>query len=236
MTYLALKLHVLAVAVGVSGLATGVKAQPVEKNGFPCVAEVCLGDGIGDLRKIITWERAMSPYGPGGKGQPIGAVQVDALTLKSLRATYPGLPDAAAPYLWMGKFDGLALSALAAVNVACDFKEIEGVFTSSSGHPTTIKMAVAAESNTKQRWAVTTIRRLYPTAVTQEQRGELYQQLKQRYSAWDPLAQPPTTALRFGLQDMGVPGFFLVRGDHREQANMVKQHSACGGAAKINLE
>lgn len=226
----------LVIAVALWGLATSVRAQPVEKNGFPCVAEICLGDGIDDLRRITTWERPMSPYGPGGKPQPVSAVKVNAATLKSLRTTFPGLAESAAPYLSMGKFDGEALSALAAVNVACGFLEIEGNFTSASGHPTMVKMAMAAESSTKQRWAVTTIRRLYPTAVTQEQRMELSQQLKQRYAAWDSLSRPQTTALRFGLQEMGTPGFFLTRVDQRAQADMVKQHAACGGTAKINLE
>lgn len=231
-----MKSNSLVIAVALWGLAMSVHAQSVEKNGFPCVAEICLGDGIEDLKKITTWQRPMSPYGPGGKPQPVSAVKVDPSTLKSLRTSFPGLPESAARYISMGKFDGEALPALAGVNVACDFVEIEGNFTSTSGHPTTVKMAMAAESSTKQRWAVTTIRRLYPTAVTQEQRWELSQQLKQRYAAWDSLARPQTTALRFGLQEVGTPGFFLIRVDHREQANMVKQHAACGGTAKINLE
>jgi hypothetical protein len=239
MNYLGLKLNLLITTIGVTGLviASDTRAQPTEKNGFPCVAEVCLGDGVDDLRRITTWERAMSPYGLGGKGQPIGALKVDASSMKSLATTYPNLPAPAAPYLLLKKFDGQALPALAAVNLACDFAEIEGVYTSESGHPTTVKMALAAESNTKQRWAVTMIRRLYPSAVTAEQKSTLELQLRQKYSAWDQNSQrPPKSALRFSMQGMGTPGFTLHRVDPREQTDMLKQHTACGGARKIKIE
>jgi hypothetical protein len=38
------------------------------------------------------------------------------------------------------------------------------------------------------------------------------------------------------MQGMGTPGFTLHRVDPREQTDMLKQHTACGGARKIKIE
>ncbi|UUZ47881.1 hypothetical protein LP420_33135 [Massilia sp. B-10] len=63
-------------------------AQDLEKKGLPCVAELCLGDGLSELYKI-QWTPAQNAYRINNKVQLTSARKLSDDDMRALRGTWP---------------------------------------------------------------------------------------------------------------------------------------------------
>ncbi len=224
-----------ALAIGITLLAaqSDSVAQNLGKRGLPCVAEICVGDGIEELTKI-QWVPAQNPIKIGAKIQPTSAHSLTDDDLKMLRAIYPSAGEAA-PYLHERQFDAGALAVLPRVEAACQSNELIGNFGAGTSTPTRVGISLmpSATDPSKQVWTVTTITREFPTAVGNEQRAEITKLLNMRYAHFGagriegPNAKPgegrffPSGMTRFGF------GLSLIRSP--DEANRMKLHPACSG-------
>lgn len=227
---------VLALALPLFAMSTACLADDREKNGLPCVGEVCLGDSLADLAKV-KWAPAQSAFAINSKVKLSSERKVSEDDARSLKSTYPVLGDAA-PYLYDKQFDANALSVLHSVPAACETNEIFGNFGTTSGTPTRVGLSLqpSAADPAKQVWIVTTIVREFPSASSNEEKAEITALLNRRfgkYGAGNPDAQPakagearffPSGMTRFGF------GLSLARGS--DEAQRLKLHPACGGMGK----
>jgi hypothetical protein len=196
-------------------------AQQFVKNGLPCVAEICLGDGLAELSKV-QWDRVK-----------IG--KASEAYVKLLRAQFRGDLVQAATFLGHSQFDSTALSPLSRVTADCGrlARNLTGTYTTQSGNPTHVDIALIPRSKTdpsKHQWTVVSISRRYPAAVSNEQRKQIEAQLAERYGAFDFLKRknPKHGEGRY----ISTNGHSLVL--HREVEGIL--HPACGGSSKVNID
>ncbi|MFM8900187.1 MAG: hypothetical protein ACKOF9_09615, partial [Burkholderiales bacterium] len=74
-------------------------AQELEKNGLPCVAEICLGDGIAELSKV-QWDRAKNPFSSPQKQLYTATRKVSEGEMKLVQSRFRGDLGQAAPFLY----------------------------------------------------------------------------------------------------------------------------------------
>jgi hypothetical protein len=211
--------------------AAAVAAQPVEKNGLPCVVEVCLGDGL-EVLSGIDWQPALSPRGSAAKPLLVRDRPLETADRSSVARQYRGVPDAAAIWLADRRFDREGLRALAGVKAACAEHWAEGSYVSSGGNPTTVMIKRLPDGAGGQRWTVVSIRRQVAGAVTTEQRREAEAALKERYAAFDMMRRPrPATSQRAWFQITSATqwGFMLTMGSDPQLSEQLRSHAACGG-------
>lgn len=228
---------VLAFALPLLALQSPCMAQDVlEKNGLPCVNEICLGDGISELSKI-QWTPAQSSYKLNNKAQFTATRKLTDDDLRALKATFPTVGEAA-PYLYDKQFDGTALPLLPRVPTACESNELFGTFGATSDTPTRVGISLtpSVSDPTKQVWTVTTIVREFPSAVSNDDKAVVTKLLNKRYSKFGagnptiPTAKPgegrffPGGMNRFGF------GLSLYRGN--DEASVLKTNPVCSGADK----
>jgi hypothetical protein len=196
-------------------------AQQFVRNGLPCVAEICLGDGLAELSKV-QWDR----------------VKVDKVSegyMKLLRDQFRGDLVQAAPFLRHNFFDSAALSPLSRVTADCggSASDLTGTYTTQSGNPTTVRIALIPRSKTdtsKHQWTVISISRSYPAAVSNKQKEQIEAQLAERYRAFDhfKLKAPKHGEGRY---IHGVGNSLVL---HRDVDR--KLPPACGGSSKVNID
>ncbi len=102
---------VIAVALTLIGTHASGMGQTLEKNGLPCVAELCIGDGITELSKI-QWTPSHTSYKVNNKVQLTSEKKLTDDDLRVLKSTYP-VAGEAAPFLHERIFDASALPVLA---------------------------------------------------------------------------------------------------------------------------
>jgi len=162
-------------------------AQPFEKNGMPCVKEICIGDGLTELNGI-KWIRAQTALD--------FAVSAERRKIDGVLNTYADQPVPKSPtypprdfsflkgnvqdirkaysYLYSARFDSGALPLIAKIEVACEGASLFGRFDSESGFPTVVNIEmIPAIDGLSQKWQVTEITRFFPSNATREQYGEL---------------------------------------------------------------
>jgi hypothetical protein len=215
----------LAAAAGAAG------AQALEKNGLPCVAEVCLGDGLEALAGIA-WEPALSPRGSAARPLKVRDRTLETPDRAFLQRVFRGVPPAAALWLADRRFDREGLPTLAGVQAACAENWLEGRFLSGGGNPTTVTIQRVPDGPGGQRWAVTRITRHIAGAATSEQRSAAEATLKERYAAFDITRRPRIEASQramFQLVTATQWGFKLSLPTDPRQAEQLRSHAACGG-------
>lgn len=229
-------IKILAVALPLLAVQSTCVAQDLEKKGLPCVAELCLGDGLSELSKI-QWTPAQNAYRINNKVQLTSARKLSDDDMRALRGTWPNAGEAA-PYLYDKQFDGNALQALARVSAACDSNEIFGTFGGTSDTPTRVGISLTPNlyEPGKQEWTVTTIVRDFPSAVSNDDRSVITKLLNARYGKYGagrtdvPQAKLgegryfPGGMTRFGF------GLSLYRGN--DEANRLKANPVCSAADK----
>lgn len=229
---------VLALAVPLLFLQPAAFGQELEKRGLPCVAEICLGDGIAELSKI-QWTPSQSAFKINNKAETTGSVKLSDDKLRHVKVIFPAAGDAA-PYLHANQFDANALPALAQVTTACQSNELIGTYGAGGNAPTRVGISLTPSlaDPSKQVWTVTTIVREFPSAVTNEERAEISHYLKRRY--WKFGAGNPTTVLakpgegRFFPSGMTRFGFGLSLARIDDEAARLQRHPACANAmAKV---
>ncbi|MFT7722343.1 MAG: hypothetical protein QM788_05880 [Roseateles sp.] len=210
-----------------------------EKNGLPCVAEICLGDGIPELSKV-KWDRSKNPFSSPQKPLYTSAKKVTDGEKRLLASRFKGDTAGALPFLADSLFDSTALAGLARVTAACERHELIGTYTTESGLPTRVGISlIPGQSDTStQHWTVTSIIRYFPAAVTNAQKTELESQLGERYRAFDITktknAKPGEG--RYSKNFGPSFGFNLLLFRGIEEGNRLKMHTACGGSSKIAID
>lgn len=229
-------LKALALALPLLVVHSTSLAQELEKNGLPCVAEVCLGDSVNDLSKI-QWAPAQQSYKLNNKPVLIAARKLSDDEARLIQAGYPNAGEAA-PYFLERQFDATSLPLLARVGAACEANELFGSYGSSGSMPTKVGISLmpTKADPAKQAWVVTTIIREFPSAQSNDDRAALVGQLVQRYhrfGAGNRVIQSnkpfegrfmPSGSSRFGF------GLSMVR--PTGEAVLMKQHPACATGDK----
>lgn len=231
-----------SLAIGAALLASlPCAAQDYEKNGMPCLAEICIGDGLPELAKV-KWDTASAGGWVDTKTTPILGTKVTPLDMTQLKAIFPQPTAAAAVYLKHKKFDNAAIASLNGVTVACGENEMTGSFTTASGNPTIVIIRLMADATdpSKQSWRVSKILRKFPKAVTSEQMEEVRKQLKERYVKYDvnnsKLGNAKPGDGRVSLSGYSDIQFGMYMQGGVELNNRLKMHPACGGAAKVKID
>lgn len=221
----------IALALPLFAMSSSAFAQELEKNGLPCISEICIGDGLSELAKI-KWQQAQQPYKINSKPVLTAERKLSEVEARLLEAGYPNA-GTAAPYLLDRQFDEVALTALSRVKAACEVNELFGHFGADTGAPTKVGVSLAPSKSdpAKQVWTVTTIVREFPSALSNEDRSLINAQLVQRYvkyGAGNRVIQSskpfegrfiPGGASRFGF------GLTMVR--PADEGALMKQNPAC---------
>ncbi|SHG55420.1 hypothetical protein [Massilia sp. CF038] len=231
-----MSLKVFAVALPLLALQAPCMAQDLEKKGLPCVAELCLGDGLAELSKI-QWAPAQNSFKVNNKFQLTATRKLSDDDLRALRGTWPSAGDAA-PYLHDKQFDTGALPLLPKIMAACESNELFGTFGADSDTPTRVGISLTPSLSdpAKQEWIVTTIVREFPSAVSNDDKSMMTKLLNKRYAKFGagrvdvPPAQVgegryfPGGMNRFGF------GLSLYRGN--DESARLKSNAACSAMDK----
>lgn len=215
------------------------RTSEYKKNGMPCIAELCLGDGIPELRKV-KWDRAV--YYGSTKERPSyvsdGLLNKNVLqgNLKLVRPLYRGELESVASYLWEKKFDDLFLTRAHTVVASCNRSaHLIGTFTSKSGNPTQVAIRLAPIGNTteKQEWVVSQISRTFPQALSGQQANEIAIELQRRYAGFTGFSNA-----KYGDAGVDADGhrLMLMFKDGSDIDERLKLHPECGGSNKVNVD
>lgn len=213
-------------------------AQEFEKNGLPCVAELCLGDGLAELSKVH-WERAKNTFSDPKKPLYTSTRKLSDGEIKLVKSVFRGDVGSVAPFLKDNLFDSGALAALSRITAACSRHELIGTYTTQSGNPTRVGISLIPNQTdtTKHQWTVISITRSFPTAVSNEQKAEVESQLAERYAAFD-IRKTRNAKPGEGRFDwnFGSFGFNLLLWRGIEEGNRMKLHPACSGTEKVRID
>lgn len=225
-----MKIKELAIALALLATQSTGLAQALEKKGLPCVAEICLGDGIAELARV-QWAPARNDYTINDKAQLAADRKMSDDDQRSLKPTFPVAGDAA-PYLYARRFDAAALTPLSRVEAACQINELIGNYGTGGSAPTRVGISLlpSQADPSKQVWTVTTIVREFPSAISNDERALITVLLKRRYGKFSAgMAKPgegrffPSGMSRFGF------GLSLIRGS--DEGDRMQISPACGGAS-----
>lgn len=244
-----MEFKVLLTAVSLLATTHASFAKEYEKNGLPCVAEICIGDGLSELSKV-KWDRAKNSFSLRGQSpQYIDTIKLDDFQMKRIQSRYKGDIGQPAPFLSMSQFDNGSLSALARVTASCESggfvsAGLKGTYITQSGNATEVEVALIPTNSdvTKQLWTVVSITRKFPAAISKEQITEVKTELKQRYSVFSEehrkYKMPKLGEGQFNIHEsIGMPFYMalrLYRGN--DEDNRLKLHPACGGNVKIKVD
>jgi hypothetical protein len=212
----------------------GPFSSPHIKDDLPCVAELCLGDGLDELSDIpwelVSWRIASDPSttAPGGL--------VDESILADLEQRFAGDLTAAAPYLISLAFDADAIPRLSTVICATGYERLYGRYISRHGNPTQVAVALVQKSaeDPRQVWTVVEITREMIRAESAEDVAAVRRTLAARYENW---VAPLSTSSRpksasFEEYFVGHPIFTLTltRPQHQRTPGF------CGASAHTEVD
>lgn len=212
------------------------------KTVLPCVAEICIGDGLEKLAKI-KWERSRNMFNVTDKVLYTSTIKISGSGINLIKMTYRGDVEKVAPYLSAKEFDSLALPGLASIKAACEQDQLIGHYVTSSGNPTDVGISLQPDLNDSsiQRWTVIFINRKLPSVVTNAQIADAKKQLDERYADFD-LAAHPKVRLKNGDGRYMISGspnntyFQLSLFHDMENTNRLRMHPLCGGTQKVKLD
>lgn len=222
-------------------IAAQCSAQVFEKNGLPCVSEICLGDSLAELSKIH-WEVPKNVFGESKKPVNKFVRKLSDNQLGLLKSVFRGDVVSAASFLDGNYFDSSALSALARLTAACARHELIGTYITKSGIPTSVGISLipTQSDTTKHQWTVVSIGRTFPTAVTTEQKVDVTSRHNERYAAFDVRntghAKTGDGLFNWNLSFYGPLGFRLWMFRDLDEGNRMKLHSACGGTERVRID
>lgn len=234
-----MKKQIFAVAILAFFFSSTSFAQPFQKNGLPCLKEICIGDGLPELAKI-QWERSFDRMSVLEKRPKLIADnKVSAVVRTSVRENFLGNENdilAIVPYLSANAFDGVALPKLSGILATCREETLTGMFMSQSGRKTEVDLRLMPTADgAEQKWTVVKIVRLFPENLTNEQKQDLANQVQKEYINF-----PLTNQDAFAVFDYGLPPKVVLRkqeNNHSGQVdNLRRKHALCGtkGSMSIN--
>jgi hypothetical protein len=226
-----MQLKAIALALPLLAMQPASFAQSMEKNGLPCVQEVCLGDGLAELAKV-DWAPAQTTFKINNKVQLTGARKLSDDDLRLLKANFPVANDAA-PYLHEKQFDSAGLKSLSQVTAACDANELFGMYGTGTEAPTKVGISLTPSPTSPgtQVWTVTSIVRDFPSAVSNDEKASITALLKRRYGKFGagslelPTAKPGEG--RFFLGGSSHFGFGLSMVRPLDETTRLKSHPMC---------
>lgn len=204
-------------------------AEVFEKNGYPCMSNICIGDEASSLQST-TW-----------KPVKVRAVTKDNLP-RRIERTYRAKPEIlleAAPYLDDG-FDNQGLKAIEKVDASCEMAVVTGSFTTDSGNETHVALMLIPDASLKkQKWVVYSITRKFPKVVSEAQMKETKATLDKRYANFEPSqiqkSKKKPKAVMVFMPLMGAQ-VQLMMVDKLPTPESLKHHPACGGSQKISVD
>ena len=224
----------LAIALSIVAVQSPAMAQDLEKNGLPCVSEICIGDGIAELSRI-QWTPAFNPVKISNKAQPTSAHALNDDEMRMLKAVFPAAAEAA-PFLHERQFDSSALPALAKITTACQTNELVGTYGSNGATPTKVRISLmpSLSDPTKQAWTVTNVVREFPTVATDAERATINKALNRKYAKF-AAGKVSTDSGKAGEGYYSPSatthfGFALSLSRATDEGNRMKSNPACGGA------
>lgn len=227
----------IIIALLVSSISTANADQNTyEKNGMPCMDEVCLGDSLEELSKVNFDTATMM-----GKGTPpVSSYKPRQNEIDMLSSKYKGNIKPISTYLSRSQFDNKTIQGLAEITATCTLgANLDGTFTSKGGNPTQVKISLLPTSDTsKQAWIVTGIYRSYLSAKSEEQRKEVHTEMDARYNKYTK-----------GMTKSGKPVYLYNTGytSNPERVtlllpsgldiqNQLVLHPLCGGKNAVHLD
>lgn len=207
-------------------------AGDYEKNGLPCVKEICLGDGIEQL-KTIRWKQAVLE----GRwtGRIYGGMSRDAVP-----RVYKGDTSKVVKYLTQGYFDSNALVNLGAIKVNCgSSQDLLGTYTSKDGNETEVYIALLPDpvgESLEQNWRVIGIERKFKPAITKQQKKELTDAIEERYG---DLIRSSYQGKAPAKIEYSEPGAYLKMRDARTGLSLserMREHPECGNNHSIKVD
>ena len=239
-----MKYKLLAVVLPLLAYAHISMAQDYEKSGLPCVAEICIGDGLSELAKV-RWDRATETFSLGNQSKKyIDTIRLDSSSLKIVQSKYKGDIGKIAQFLSEGVFDNVALSGLFNVTAQCGRdlidRGLKGTYTTDSGNTTTVYAALMPDKldTSKQVWNVISIERRFPAAVSNEQISSIKTQLKERYTKFpDDFNVKKGGAAVSVRESLGIPFYLSLRlNSGNDISNRLMLHPMCGGSNKVKID
>ena len=221
-----IRFSVLAsVLLCVLGAHSSVLAQALEKpDGYACIPEICIGDGLHEVRKLKFEQAKENRLDSNGEWIP-GLAGVPTVPSKAILPIEPNKPlnspylgysfpnyrgsdqalKAASNYLTTQKFDNKALDILVPELVVCPelialHEGLIGRFVSLNGTKNIIEIQlVPDEKGTGQSWKVTHITRVFPDPgpMSSSQLNEVKEKLKTMYpSTFDKVVYKGNSLVR----------------------------------------
>jgi hypothetical protein len=221
-------------------------ADDYQKNGLPCLAELCIGDGIAELKKI-QWESVDLTGFSRAKNDT--TAYFDGI----IAAHYKGdISKQTTLFLKSTSFDGMALPLLARISAACEGAEgLSGVYKSKSGAKTKvfIRMSQSTRDSAEQQWVVSMIQQSFfnsdGTRYATQDIKNAEMQLVERYkkfnmndergmpkTKWLYKKNPPPENASFSFRS-SLDWFEFVLRDERP-SNQTQPHPLC--LKKINID
>ena len=222
----------LAVALSLVAVPTPSMAQALEKNGLPCVPEICIGDGIAELSKI-QWNLAQNPVKLGNTPHPTSAHALRDDDMRAINSVFPGAAEAA-PYLHQRQFDSGALAALSRVATACQSNELVGSFGAAGSTPTKVRISLmpSLANPAKLAWTVTSVAREFPTASNIDERTQLNRMLNKKYAkfAAEKVDSGKTGEGYYSPSATTHFGFALSLSRAADEGKRMQDNPGCSGA------
>ena len=159
-------------------------AQVYEKGGFPCVAEICIGDGLSEL-KNVEWDPVFKKmYSAKERDNYLANGKLEAINNR-----YRGnISKDAALYLDSERFDSKSLSLLTEISALCgDGGYLKGNYKTKGGNDTqvSIRLLPNSQGSNEQQWTVVHIRRFVSTPMNKQDIKAAEKELSERYKAFN---------------------------------------------------
>lgn len=166
------------------GISTS-HAQPYNRNGWPCVNEICVGDGLAELARV-KWEKIKPREYSKSKvfrdSEIATGEAVSRLHLVDVRAPAAAMKVMHFYSLAAMRFDAGVLAALPDVR-ACGPLAMFATFYTDSGLRTEVTIQlIPTPDGQQQDWRVVKILRYWPSDLGKDQRAELESLLSKAYA------------------------------------------------------
>jgi hypothetical protein len=192
----------------------------------------------------LKWDRAKNALSLMGKPDYVGSRPIGASDIATMKQVYRGDVSKAVPYLSYEAFDAKAIPLLANITAACGRNELRGTFTTESGNPTTVEIALLTDKNDTaiQRWTITSITRSFPAAISAVQQADIRKQLDERYGRFSVSRGRQTGVdATYAIHEAdpvlgGKFGFSLLYNQRFNDYERYLQHPACGGKQKVSID
>jgi hypothetical protein len=176
------KFSLIATAFAISAsLTSAARAEgTADKNGWPCVNEICLNDGLSELKKI-SW--TIAPIAADSKYVPV--ISLDRALDEDFASTIKGNAKELhqlRKQSTLGAIDIRGINILERIIASCKFSTFTARYKSKTGQDTKVEItSIPINDSGDFAFRVTNIERVLPNTLNTSQVKEIEQSLIQRY-------------------------------------------------------